>query len=92
MIGGSNGGFTLYEDEGDGFDYQNGIGAMTQMTLSGSNLHDRRGERYISERRPDAYRILWSNVSAASDVLVSGVVLVADDAGTSVDAGNAPDT
>jgi len=68
--------YTLYEDEGEGFGYQKGQSATTQMTLKG-------GEFTISARNgsyPNApanrnYRIVWSNLDAPQSVLVNGTSL-----------------
>ncbi len=88
VFGGSNGSFTLYEDEGEGFGYQSGISATTQMTLSDSTftIGAMKGT-YPNAPSSRAYRVLWSNVTAPKGVSVNGVMLVTGDA----DAGNAPD-
>lgn len=77
--------FTLYEDEGEGFAYENGVCAKTQLTLdwqpqaSVLTIHPATGDlSVIPERRRYAIRLRGFHRDTVAAVSVSGAPVTAD--------------
>jgi alpha-glucosidase (family GH31 glycosyl hydrolase) len=82
VVGGADGQYTLYEDEGEGFGYQSGQSATTLMTLKGSlfTISARKGT-YPNASTSRAYQVLWSNIPSPTTVTVNGATIDANDGG-----------
>ena len=85
MFPGASNAFTLYEDEGEGFAYKNGIYAETQLTLdwqpqkSVFTIHPTEGDlSVIPQKRQYTIRLRGFHRDTAAAVSVGGVPVATD--------------